>query len=83
MRPEPYQQLLDDRIFDGLDKLRAHAAERGTDMASLALAWVMSHPLVTAPILGPRKPEHLELAKKAMEIKLTDEERDKIAAFFN
>ena len=83
MRPEPYQQLLDDRIFDGLDKLRAHAAERGTDMASLALAWVMSHPLVTAPILGPRKPEHLEPAKKAMEIKLMDEERDKIAAFLS
>lgn len=83
MRPEPYQQLLDDRIFDGLDKLRAHAAERGTDMASLALAWVMSHPLVTALILGPRKPEHLEPAKRAIEIKLTVEERDKIAAFLS
>jgi len=43
----------------------------------------MSHPLVTAPILGPRKPEHLEPAKKAMGIKLTGEERDKIAAFFS
>jgi aryl-alcohol dehydrogenase-like predicted oxidoreductase len=83
LRPEPYQKLLDEKIYHGLEALRAHAAERGTDMASLALAWVMSHPLVTAPILGPRKPEHLEPAKRAMEIKLTDEERDKIAAFLS
>jgi aryl-alcohol dehydrogenase-like predicted oxidoreductase len=83
LRPEPYQKLLDEKIYHGLEALRAHAAERGTDIASLALAWVMSHPLVTAPILGPRKPEHLEPAKRAMEIKLTDEERDKIAAFLS
>lgn len=82
LRPEPYQKLLDEKIYRGLESLRAHAAERGTDMASLALAWVMSHPLVTAPILGPRKPEHLEPAKRAIEIKLTAEERDKIAALF-
>ncbi len=82
MRPEPYQNLLDDRIYSGLEKLRAHAAERGTDMASLALAWVMSHPLVTAPILGPRKPKHLEPAKRAMEIKITAEERASIAKLF-
>jgi aryl-alcohol dehydrogenase-like predicted oxidoreductase len=83
LRPEPYQKLLDEKIYHGLEALHAHAAERGTDIASLALAWVMSHPLVTAPILGPRKPEHLEPAKRAMEIKLTDEERDKIAAFLS
>ena len=83
LRPEPYQKLLDEKIYHGLEALHAHAAERGTDMASLALAWVMSHPLVTAPILGPRKPEHLEPAKKAMEIKLTTEERQAIAHLFS
>jgi aryl-alcohol dehydrogenase-like predicted oxidoreductase len=83
LRPEPYRKLLDDKVFGGLEKLRAHAAERGTDMAALALAWVTAHPLVTAPILGPRKPEQLEPARKAMEIKLTVEERDQIAALFD
>ena len=82
LRPEPYQNLLDDRIYSGLEQLRAHAAERGTDLASLALAWVMSHPLVTAPILGPRRPEHLEPARKAMEIKLTEAERQMTAGLF-
>jgi 1-deoxyxylulose-5-phosphate synthase len=82
LRPEPYQGLLDQRIFHGLDALRAHAAERGTDMAALALAWVMSHPLVTAPIVGPRRPDHLDPARRALEIKLAEEERNTIADFF-
>ena len=79
LRSEPYQKFLDDKIFNGLEALRAHAAERGTDMASLALAWVMSDPLVTAPIIGPRRSEQLESAKKAMEIKLSTEERETLA----
>ncbi len=82
LRSEPYQKFLNEKTFQSLEALRAHAAERGTDMASLALAWVMAHPLITAPILGPRKPEQLEPARKALEIKLGVEERDKIAAFF-
>jgi len=78
LRSEPYQKFLDDRIFSGLEALQALAAERGTDMASLALAWVMSHPLVTAPILGPRRPEQLQLAKNALAIQLTPAEREAI-----
>jgi aryl-alcohol dehydrogenase-like predicted oxidoreductase len=82
LRPEPYQRLLDEQIFGGLDALRSHAAERGTDMAALALAWVMTEPLVTAPIVGPRRPEHLEPARRALEIKLDQGERAMIAGFF-
>jgi len=78
LRSEPYQKFLDDRIFNGLEALQALAAERGTDMASLALAWVMSHPQVTAPILGPRRPEQLQPAKNALAIKLTPAEREAI-----
>jgi len=82
LRPESYQRLLDERVFQGLERLRAHAAERGTDMATLALAWVMGHPLVTAPIVGPRSPEQLEPARGALEIQLTEAERAEIAQFF-
>ena len=48
MRPEPYEHLVADRVFDGLDRLAAEAAERGVSMAALAFAWVLSHPHVTA-----------------------------------
>jgi aryl-alcohol dehydrogenase-like predicted oxidoreductase len=69
-------------MFRGLEALNAYAAERGTDMATLALVWVMSHPLVTAPIVGPRQPAHLAPAKRALDIKLTEEERQTIADLF-
>ncbi len=82
LRPEPYQRLIDERVFQGLERLRAHAAQRGTDMATLALAWVMAHPLVTAPFVGPRSPEQLDPARRALEIQLTMAERSEITQFF-
>lgn len=82
LRPEPYRHLLTDRTHAGLQALAAYAAERGTDVATLALAWVMSHPLVTAPIVGPRRPEHLAPVRRAFEIRLTPDERETIAGFF-
>ena len=66
----------------GLDKLRAHAAARGTDTATLALAWLLAHPRVTAPILGPRRPAHLEPAWRALDLELTPEEWRQIGDYF-
>jgi aryl-alcohol dehydrogenase-like predicted oxidoreductase len=83
LRPEPYYKFLNEQIFNRLAAFRAYAAERGTDMAVLALAWVMAQPLVTAPIIGPRRPEHLDLAQKALEIKLTEAERKTISDLFS
>lgn len=82
LRPGPYQTLLTEKTFRALEALRAQAEERGTDMAALALAWVLSHPLVTAPIVGPRRPEHLEPARRALEIALTTEEQATLAGYF-
>jgi len=79
LRSEPYQKFLDDKTFNGLEALRAQAEQRGTDMASLALAWVMTNPLVSAPILGPRRPEQLQPARNALTIKLTTQEREAIS----
>ncbi|HXV43994.1 MAG TPA: aldo/keto reductase [Anaerolineae bacterium] len=83
LRPEPYGKFLNERIYNCLEALRAYAAERGTDMATLALAWVMAHRLVTAPIIGPRRPEHFEPAQNALEIKLSEDERKVIADLFS
>ena len=82
LRPEPYVNLVADRIFVGLERLDRHAADRGTDMASLGLAWLMSHPRVTAPILGPRRPEHLEPGLRALAMPLGEDEREAIAGYF-
>jgi aryl-alcohol dehydrogenase-like predicted oxidoreductase len=59
-RPEPYEHLRTDAVFDELEGLEAEAAERGTTMAALAVAWLLDNPAVTGVIVGPRNAEQLE-----------------------
>jgi aryl-alcohol dehydrogenase-like predicted oxidoreductase len=82
LRPEPYEEIARERTFDGLEALEAAARERGADMATLALAWVLENPLVTAVIVGPRRPEHLEPARAALELRLSASQRDELGALF-
>jgi aryl-alcohol dehydrogenase-like predicted oxidoreductase len=65
-RPEPYEHLRDDRIYDGLERLAALAAARGTTTSALAIAWLLADPRLTAVIVGPRRPEHLDPALEAL-----------------
>jgi aryl-alcohol dehydrogenase-like predicted oxidoreductase len=50
------------------------AEARGLPMAQVALAWMLSKPGITAPIVGATKPHHLEDAVAALSIQLTPEE---------
>lgn len=50
------------------------AEARGLPMAQVALAWMLSKPVVTAPIIGATKPHHLEDAIAALSVQLTPEE---------
>ena len=77
LRPEPYLHLDVERVHDGVERLLG----RG-DPATLALAWVISNPAVSAAVVGPRRPEHLEPAVDARELELSASERDEIASFF-
>jgi aryl-alcohol dehydrogenase-like predicted oxidoreductase len=56
------------------------ARDRGHHPASLAIAWVASHPAVTAPMLGARSVEQLEPCLAATRIAMTPELRAEIAA---
>jgi aryl-alcohol dehydrogenase-like predicted oxidoreductase len=76
LRPEPYEHLRDDRVFDALEELEA----RG-DPATLAIAWLLAQPNVSV-VLGPRRPEQLEPALAALAAPLTPEERDALSALF-
>ena len=62
------------------ERFVAHAAERGDDPAALAVAWVMSHPAVTAPIIGARNTEQLASALPSVDIRLSESEREAICA---
>ncbi len=77
LRPDSYRHLEEERVYTGLERLR----EKG-DTATLALAWVLGQPGVSAALVGPRRPEHLEPALAAVELDLSFAERDDIASFF-
>lgn len=53
---------------------QAVAERRGVQPAQVAIAWLLSKPAVTAPIVGATKIEHLEAALAAVELKLADED---------
>jgi len=48
-------------------------AELGERPADVALAWLLANPVVTAPIVGPRTPEQLAQATRALELALAPE----------
>jgi aryl-alcohol dehydrogenase-like predicted oxidoreductase len=55
-----------------------HAEEKGLEPASLAVAWVMSNPAITAPIIGARNLEQLKGSLGALDIEMTDQWREEI-----
>lgn len=63
-----------DDDFAVADRVQEIAQERGLPAAQIALAWMLSKPVITAPIVGASKPGHLEDAVAAVEVKLTPEE---------
>ncbi|HSB36252.1 MAG TPA: aldo/keto reductase [Thermoanaerobaculia bacterium] len=60
--------------LDVMEATRQVAAARGAEMAVVALAWLLSKPVVTAPIVGATKLEHLATALRAVDVTLTDDE---------
>jgi len=57
-----------------VDRLGEVAEKRGIPRAQVALAWLLSKPGVTSPIVGASKPHHLEDAVAALSVHLTPEE---------
>jgi len=57
-----------------VERVAEVAAKRGVPRAQVALAWLLSKPFMTAPIVGASKPNHLEDAVAAVSLKLSEEE---------
>jgi 1-deoxyxylulose-5-phosphate synthase len=53
------ERYWNEREFETIGALRPIAGEAGMSMATLALGWVLSHPAITAPIIGASRPEQL------------------------
>jgi aryl-alcohol dehydrogenase-like predicted oxidoreductase len=65
-----------------LERYEALCRDLGEKPADVALAWLLSNPAVTAPIIGPRTNEQMEGSLRALEIALSDETRKQLDELF-
>lgn len=76
---ERYQERYwHDREFNTVEELRTVADLAGLSLTTLALAWVLANPIITAPIIGASRPEQLFDSLKAVEVKLDDNLKQKL-----
>ncbi len=75
-----YNRYYTDESFDIVERFVSFAEEKGVSPAQLAIAWVMSEPRVTCPILGARNTDQLRDSMAAVHIRLSPEERAEIPA---
>ena len=68
---QAFDSPTDEPVVNAVQKL---AEARDLTMAQIALAWVLRHPAVSAPIVGATKPHHLPEAIAALGLKLTGDE---------
>ncbi len=65
------------KIQEYTEQLRTYESfckDLGQEPANVALAWLLTNPTVTAPIIGPRTIEQLDDSLQALEIKLSDDQ---------
>src|SRR6201996_1626369 len=75
-RTDAFGKSLYDRDddFEIIKRVDELAEKKGPPAAQIALAWMLSKPAITAPIIGASKPGHLEDAVAALSVKLTPED---------
>ena len=71
-----------DNDFELVNRLSEISAQRSLPDAQVALAWMLSKPYITAPIIGASKEGHLEDAVAALSVKLTTEEIKKLEELY-
>ncbi|MGI8479553.1 MAG: aldo/keto reductase [Gaiellaceae bacterium] len=81
-RPESYQRYENDRVYEALEAFEREALGRGVSMASLAIAWLIGEPELTAVVVGPTRAEHLEPVREAVALELTSAERTHLRVLF-
>ena len=62
-----------DREFDTVAALRELAQQAGVSLVTLAVAWVLAHPAITAPIIGASRPGQLDASLAAPQYALSSD----------
>lgn len=68
------------RFYETAERFTQYALDQKMHPATLAVAWAMSHPAMTAPIIGARNMEQLEPSLDALNVEMTPEWRREISA---
>src|SRR4029079_7725088 len=71
-----------DWLKDTLDAWDKLCAELGERQADVPIAWLLSTPVVTAPIIGPRTMEQFEGSLRSVEIELDEEALGRLDQIF-
>jgi len=74
------RRYAEDLYYEVAERFTAYAQARAIHPATLAVAWVMHHPAITAPIIGARNVAQLEAALDAINVAMTPEWRAEISA---
>lgn len=74
-------EALSERRGRVIERVVELSKERGVAPSQIATAWILDHPEVTSPIIGPDLPEHVEEAFGSLEVQLTEEERRSLDEF--
>lgn len=74
------KRYADDLYYEVAERFTAYAQQRGIHPATLAVAWVMHHPAITAPIIGARNVTQLEASLDAINVAMTADWRAEISA---
>jgi aryl-alcohol dehydrogenase-like predicted oxidoreductase len=67
-----------EKYADKLKQYEEFSKELGEIPANVALAWLLTNPVVTAPIVGPRKMDQLTESLRAIEIKFSPEQMKRL-----
>jgi len=68
------KRLYGEQDFAIAQRVSDVAEARGLPMAQIALAWMLTKPFITAPIIGATKPHHLDDAVAAISVQLSVDE---------
>jgi aryl-alcohol dehydrogenase-like predicted oxidoreductase len=79
LRPPSFATMSIDDTFSVLEDLAAAADSYGLPLTTLALAWTLTDPAVTALLIAPRSPAQLTVMCDALAVELTDAERAALA----
>jgi aryl-alcohol dehydrogenase-like predicted oxidoreductase len=80
MLPHHYDMTLagNQQKLDAVTALGQVADDAGLSLIQLALGFVLEHPAITSPIIGPRTMEHLESQLPALDLRLSSDVLDRI-----